>query len=354
MGAWTEALVDIKFSVRETIQTIDKSALQIALVVDQQKRLLGTVTDGDVRRGILRGIAVEEPVTKIMNSSPLVLRVGENRAPIINQAKALKLRHLPLVDDKNVIQDLIFVYGAEPDVNAEITPKDNLVVLMAGGLGLRLRPLTDKTPKPLLKVGEKPIIEIILNNFIKHGFRNFHISVNYKGDMIKDYFKDGSKWGVSIRYLDEKKRLGTAGALGLIQKKPKAPFIVMNADVLTNVDFSLLLDYHLSLNNSATMCVREFDYQIPYGVVRLEKNKIVGIEEKPIMRSFVSAGIYVLNPDVFRYIPKNEYYDMPTLFEDLIRENHVTSVFPIREYWRDIGQIDDYRQANMDFEEVFG
>ena len=224
---------------------------------------------------------------------------------------------------------------------------------MAGGLGTRLRPLTEDIPKPLLKVGNKPILETIIKNFASHGFVDIVISINYKGDLIKNYFKDGSDLGVNITYVEENKRLGTAGALSLLADTPNEPFFVMNADLLTDVNFSHLMDYHCMGNSTGTMCVREYEYQIPYGVIQMENDCITEIVEKPINKFFVNAGIYVLSSKVFDYIPKDKFYDMPTLFNTLIKEKLKTLSFPIHEYWLDIGRMSDFEQAQSEYFRVF-
>ena len=224
---------------------------------------------------------------------------------------------------------------------------------MVGGLGTRLRPLTENTPKPMLKVGDKPILETIIENFAKYGFVNITLSVNYKSNIIKSYFGNGSEFGVNIDYIEEQKRLGTAGALSLLTNKPTEPFFVMNGDLLTNVNFEHLLDFHMQNNSNATMCVREYEQQVPFGVVNIEDGKIKSIQEKPTNKFFVSAGIYLLSPEVLDLIPNNEYYDMPILFDELIRNNKNVVSFPLREYWLDIGRIEEYQKANEEYDEVF-
>lgn len=205
----------------------------------------------------------------------------------------------------------------------------------------------------MLTVGTKPILQTILESFIEHGFHRFYFSVNYKREIIKDYFGNGLEWGVNIQYLDENQRLGTAGALSLFNEKPTKPIIVMNGDILTKINFQQLLQFHEESESMATMCVREYQLQIPYGVVRTEGTRLCSIEEKPTERHFVNAGIYVLNPEVLNYIPENQYFDMPSLFELLINRQEKTNVFPIREYWLDIGKIPDFEKANLEFSEVF-
>lgn len=330
-------------SIREAIRLIDSSAMQIVLVVDGSHRLLGTVTDGDVRRGILKGISLEDRVEIIMNSSPLTRHISEDRETVISRMRAKKIRHLPVVDDNGFLVELETF-----DELFAPTENDNLVVLMAGGLGVRLRPLTENCPKPMLKIGGRPILENILLNFIEYGFRRFFIAVNYRADVVKSHFGNGSTWGVEIRYLNEDRRLGTAGALSLIPEKPSRPIFVMNGDLMTKVNFVQLLDFHSEHKAKATMCVREYDFQVPYGVVKIDRHNITAIEEKPVQRMFVNAGIYVLEPETLDNIPPNIYFDMPTLFERMISSGYETVAFPIREYWLDIGHMEDFERANAE------
>ena len=224
---------------------------------------------------------------------------------------------------------------------------------MAGGLGTRLRPLTQDTPKPLLKVGDKPILQTIIESFAKYGFEDIVISVNYKSHMIKDYFGDGSQFGVKISYIDEDKRLGTAGALSLLNDKPKEPFFVMNGDLLTNVNFEKFLDFHTFENSIASMAIREHEFQIPYGVIQTNGAKITDIKEKPIQKFFVNSGIYILSPQTLDYIPKDEFFDMPTLFNKLIEDNKNVLSFPIHEYWLDIGRMEELQKAQSEYFGVF-
>jgi dTDP-glucose pyrophosphorylase len=345
---WNRSLVLPHNSIRETIQIIDHSTLQIALVVDNNQRLLGTVTDGDIRRAILRGISLENNVETIMNSNPLSVRLDEDQKQIFRMMQLKRLRHIPIVDDEGRVQGIkLWDELIEEQIN------DNWVILMAGGLGSRLQPLTNDCPKPLLKIGSKPILETILESFIEYGFHNFYISVNYRADMIKDYFGDGSRWGVHIRYIHEDKRMGTAGALSLLPEQPTKPIFVMNGDILTKVNFQQLLDFHNEHEVSATMCVREYDFQVPYGVVKMDKHRLMAIEEKPVQHFFVSAGIYVLDPNVLQFIPPDKFYDMPSLYDFLIKQNYEAAAFPIREYWLDIGRMDDFERATGEFQEVF-
>lgn len=335
-------------SIRETIELIDASAMQIALVVSTNGRLLGTVTDGDIRRSILAGVSLDDGVEKIMNSQPHMCKIEETRETILSKMREKRLHHMPIVDDTGCLMRLEIL-----DEFLMPLGKKNVVVLMAGGLGSRLRPLTEDTPKPMLNIGGRPILETILLNFIEYGFQRFYISVNYKSETIIDYFGDGSRWGVDIQYLHETQKLGTAGALSLLPDMPTHPVLVMNGDLLTKVNFSQLLDFHSSHSAQGTMCVREYDFQVPFGVVKINNNCITDIDEKPVQRFFVNAGIYVLEPESLKLIPDNNYFDMPSLFDKLIEQEKETLGFPVHEYWLDIGRLADFEKANGEFEQVF-
>lgn len=346
MKKWQKTLVDQNHTLLETMKIIDDSSLQFAVVVDEEQHLLGTVTDGDIRRGILRGEGLDVKITSIMNPNPITAKSGQRYHKYKQLMKSKMLKQLPIVDENNRIINILFAD------NIETTLNKNTVVLMLGGLGTRLRPLTNDTPKPMLRVGNKPILETIIEGFKQYGYTNFIFSVNYKKEVIQDYFQNGEAFDVTIEYIEEDKKMGTAGALSLLKKRPTKPFFVMNGDLLTQINFDQLMQFHMEYESVATMCVREFEYQIPYGVIETNGTDLVTIKEKPIHRSFVNAGIYLLNPDVLDYIPQDEFYDMPSLFEKLIEKNSKTSVFPIREYWLDIGQIDDFNKANNEVKEL--
>ena len=342
-----DILVGPSDSILKTMQLIDKNTMQIAIVVDEYNQLLGTVTDGDIRRGILKGLSLDSPIEIIMNTSPKKALIGKPEKLYVNILKRNKLKHLPLTSEEGKFVDLFLLEAKDSSRR-----NDNIVVLMAGGLGSRLRPLTDEIPKPLLPVGGKPILEHIIESFKENGFYQFLLSVNYKKEYIETHFGDGSELGVEISYLPEEKRLGTAGALSLLTKDTCKPIIVMNGDLLTKVNFEQLLSFHLDNKATATMCVRNYEYQIPYGVINTYQQRLIGIEEKPIHHSFVNAGIYVLNPEVKGQIPYNDYYDMPELFIKLIANNvHAITYMKIA-YWMDVGQLRDYEKANDDFDEV--
>ena len=343
---------DIKLSINSTIkdalQTINNGGLQIAIVVDENDALVGTVTDGDIRRGLLNGLDLNSSVSLVVHKSPSIASVGDTKESILKIALAKKLHKIPLVDELGKL------VGIE-DIEDIIKPvgKTNRVILMVGGLGTRLRPLTQDTPKPMLKVGNKPILQTIVEKFAEYGFVNITMCVNFNASIIRDYFGDGKEFGVNIDYVLEQKRMGTAGALSLLKERPSEPFFVMNGDLLTNVNFEHIFNYHTLHKATATMCVREYDYEVPYGVVKMNDNKITAIAEKPVQKFFVSAGIYMLSPEILDLIPQDEFYDMPVLFEKLIKLSKNVISFPIREYWLDIGRMEEYQRANEEYKEVF-
>jgi len=348
MSDWKKTIIHPTTPIREAMQIIDTTAIQIALVTDEQSRLVGVITDGDIRRGLLKAISLEEPVHLIMNQNFTSVGLYTSRGEILRLMKLRVLRQIPVLDDQGRVVDLKILEDLIKPV-----PKDNWVVLMAGGLGSRLRPFTDTCPKPLLKVGNKPLLETILENFMAYDFHKFYISVNYKAEMIEAYLGNGSRWGIIINYLREAERLGTAGALGLLPEKPAQAVIVMNGDVLSNVNLQHFLDFHQSHEAKASMCVWDYHVKVPYGVIKTDQHRLIGIDEKPIQRFFVNAGIYVLEPAVLDFIPKNTHLDMPDLFALLINKGYETAAFPIREYWMDIGRLDDFEKANGEYHEVF-
>ncbi len=335
-------------TMKESLRVIDKGAKRIAIVIDEEQKVLGTLNDGDIRRALLKGLTLEDSIKDVYYKDPTVCNIKESKEEIIKQTILNHVYQIPIVDDENKIVGLEDLATLMTKID-----KKNKVIIMAGGLGTRLHPLTIDTPKPLLTVGKKPILQTIIENFESYGFKNIIISVNYKSEMIKEYFGDGSNFGVNIEYLEENKRLGTAGALSLLKEKPDLPFFVMNGDLLTNVNFEHLLDFHSFGNSIATMCVREYQYQIPYGVIETENDQITSIIEKPTNKFFVNAGIYLLSPKILEDIPNNEFFDMPTLFDKLITNQKNVLSFPIHEYWLDIGQHNDFIQANDEYNDNF-
>jgi dTDP-glucose pyrophosphorylase len=328
---------------------IDAGRERIAFVVDERGILLGTVTDGDIRRCLLRGDTLDGPISAAMHVGPVHAVEGQSqKKDLLDTLRRSGIRHLPIVDrDHQLLRvetiETMLVEGR----------RDNVVVLMAGGRGKRLYPLTEDVPKALVTVGDRPILETIMLRIANEGFRRFYLSVNYKAEMIEAHFGDGANFGVEIEYLREEQQLGTAGALSLLPQPPSAPLLVMNCDVLTKIRFAQIFDFHAAQGAAATMAVREIDFQVPYGVVRLDEQLITSIDEKPTQRFFVNAGIYVLEPSALRLLPHAQPYDMPTLFQKLISEAKRCAAYPVSEYWIDVGQIADLKRAQGDFSGIF-
>lgn len=342
--SWKNILIKPASTIRDALEIINTEALRVVLVVDDKDVLLGVVTDGDIRRGLLNNLVLTEDVTQVMNTSPLTAEFGTPREELIKLMEDKSLLSIPLIRDGRVA-GLETLHGALRQPTYQ-----NPVFIMAGGFGTRLQPLTNLCPKPMLKVGDKPILETVIRSFIKAGFVNFYISLHYMSEQIKQYFGDGTDLGINITYIYEKSPLGTGGALGLLPKDlpHDLPLIMMNGDVLTKVDFQRLLAFHTEHQADATMCVREYDYQIPYGVVNGEGNRITSMVEKPIQRFFVNAGIYVVSPRILQSVPKNYAIDMPTLLEQHMNDREQVLMFPIHEYWLDIGRMDDFNRAQTD------
>lgn len=340
---WKNILIQPEQPIRDALLLIDSESLRIALVVDEKLCLLGVVTDGDIRRGLLNNLTIDSPVYSVMNTKPLTAEIGTARKELVKFMEKEQLLAIPLMEgDKVAGLETLQRVG-------QYNKYQNPVFIMAGGFGTRLRPLTDNCPKPMLKVGDKPILEIVLNSFIKAGFVNIYISTHYLPEMIQEHFGDGTKWNVNIKYVHEEVPLGTGGALGLLPDNiPDLPLILINGDVLTNIDFERVLDFHNKNNAAATMCVRDYEYQVPFGVINGDGNKILSMVEKPIQRFFVNAGIYVISPKIRKSVELNYRIDMPTLLEKFIENKASVLMFPIHEYWLDIGRVEDYRRAQTD------
>ena len=336
-------------TIRSAIEAIDSNATKVVVVVDGEERLLGTVTDGDVRRGLLRGVSLDDPVEKVMNEDPVSHRLNESRDEALQVMREKKIGLIPVLDpDGRVVQ----LQTQEELLHPSL--EETWVVLMVGGLGSRLRPLTEDTPKPLLKVGDRPLLETIVRSFARQGFQRIFLSVNYRAELFEAHFGNGAQLGVRIDYLHEDSSLGTAGALRLLPERPPGPVIVMNGDLLTSVDFRHLLDFHNAQSADATMCVRDYHLEVPFGVAVIDEQRLVAISEKPRHHFFVNAGIYVLSPESLEAIPPSGAYQMTDLFQALIDDGKGTTVFPIREYWLDIGRVNDLERAQGDFPSVFG
>lgn len=343
LGDISDLRVRANQTVRETIAAIGANRRQIALVVDAADHLLGVVTDGDIRRGILRGVGLEDSAVEIMNSQPKVAQHTDSSQMIIDQMAEFAIRHMPVVDRDGKI---IGLFMAD-----EIHPRPILatpIVLMAGGKGQRLYPLTRDVPKPMLPIGGVPLLEIILRSLAAQGFINVYISVNYLADVIVNHVGDGAAWGLKVEYVRENKPLGTAGALAELAGLMAEPFIVMNSDLLTLVNLREMLSFHSKERGKATVGVREHLFEIPYGVVNLTGSIVESMVEKPLHRSLVNAGIYALNPEVLDLLVPGEYCDMPTLLDLIMSKGDWVTAFPIHESWLDVGRPEDLNQAQTD------
>jgi len=345
---WKNILVSPTATIQDVLKVIDSEALQIALVVDADNRLLGTITDGDVRRSLINNFPLSHPISEIMCTTPTSVDCSVSKAQVLELMNFKRVQSIPILDDGIVV-------GFETIHHVtKKTKHDNPVFIMAGGFGTRLRPLTDNCPKPMLKIGDKPMLETLILNFKNAGFHDFYISTHYLPSVIHDYFGDGSKHGVSITYVHEETPLGTGGALGLLPNDlPDLPIILMNGDVLTTIDFEKVLGFHTNHGPAATMCVREFEYQVPYGVIESVGHKISSMIEKPTQRFFINAGIYVIGQSMLRSVSQNERIDMPTLLERHIALGRDVFKFPVHEYWLDIGRLDDFDKAQKDIVGLF-
>ena len=335
-----QAILNVESTVRDAITSLELSGLQVVIVVGHDSILLGMITDGDIRRGFMRGHDLDSRVENIMATSPLVVDISTPRHEAVKLMIEHKIHHIPVVDG-----DFRFVDIHLLDDTYAADEFENTVVIMAGGFGKRLMPHTKDRPKPMLPINGKPMLEHILVRAIAQGFSNFVISVFYLPHVIKDYFKNGEAWNISISYIQEQSPLGTAGALSLMPEKPKLPLIVTNGDLLTNIGYKEILAHHSKVGSKATMAVRDHVIQNPFGVVRTEGFSITGFEEKPVYRSLINAGVYVLDPLALEALPKGGACDMPTLFERLLETGHSTAVFPMHENWLDVGRPDDLELA---------
>ncbi|WP_046156665.1 nucleotidyltransferase family protein [Chromobacterium vaccinii] len=348
MKSWHLALIGPDVSLREALEIIDSVGTQLAVVVDGHRRLLGTLSDGDARRALLGGLGMDDRVDRVMHARATTVSASSTPQEILETMRRTGLHQIPIVDVENVVVGLALIgdyLGAER--------RDNWVVIMAGGLGSRLQELTRDTPKPMLKVGSRPLLETIIRSYAEQGFHRFYLAVNYKAEQIETYFGDGSALGVDIHYLREEQRMGTAGALSLLPETPSCPFIVTNADLLTKENFGLLVDQHAEAGSHATMAVRHYEMQVPFGVVNVHGGHIHSIEEKPVQRFVVSAGIYVLSPDVLDLVPTGSFFDMPALFDLVLKSGMKARAHQIDGYWLDIGRLPDFERANSEFQNIF-
>jgi dTDP-glucose pyrophosphorylase len=339
---WQRAILQATASIQDAIEKLQSVAIKIVMVTNPDGNLEGTISDGDIRRALLKGETLTSPITKVYRRNPLVVPAGMSRDLILRLMTANKIHQIPVVDAHNCLVGLHLL-----DDMMVPTERSNLMVIMAGGLGTRLRPLTEDCPKPMLPVAGRPMLEHIIARAKLEGFNRFLLAVHYLGHKIEDHFGDGAALDVRIDYLKEDAPLGTAGALSLLDPRPSLPFVVTNGDVITDIRYGELLDFHIRHDAQATMAVRVHEWQHPFGVVQMNGVEIVGFEEKPIARSHINAGVYVLAPAALNQLSVGSRCDMPTLFERLQRIGERTVAYPMHEPWLDVGRLDDLSRANM-------
>lgn len=340
---WRQAILLANATIQQAIRNLDQVAIKIVLVVNEAGKLEGTISDGDIRRGLLKGLDLNSPITSVIHRNAMVVPPEMGRDMVMQLMVANKIQQIPVVDEHRQIVGLHLW-----DEIATLPTRSNLMVIMAGGMGTRLRPYTESCPKPLLLVAGKPMLEHIIERAKLEGFSQFVLAIHYLGHMIENYFGNGEHLNVRIDYLRERFPLGTAGALGLLNPRPDAPFVVTNGDVITDIRYGELLDFHIRHDAAATMAVRVHEWQHPFGVVQTHGVEIVGFEEKPVARSHINAGVYVLEPAALSVLNANIHCDMPTLFERLQVEAKRTVAYPMHEPWLDVGRPDDLNRANAE------
>lgn len=325
---------------KDLVEALGNWGVGFLAVINQEGELVGVVTDGDVRRAVLND---NEDLDSVLNKSPFTMNRNSSRAEVLFKLKKLRRRHMPLVDDNF---KLVSVFALD---DVDFYQRENTVVIMAGGLGTRLGELTQEIPKPMVAVAGKPMLLHVVESLREQGFYRFKFCVNYKKEKIKKFFKKGTHLGVEIDYIEENQRLGTAGALSLIEDAPSEPFIVMNADVMTSLNFGELIEHHVNSKSTATMCLRKYEETIPFGVVDTDLNGVItSLREKPKYSFKVNAGVYVLNSDVFSFIPKDTFFDMPTLFESIMKRGGSCHTYDVLGYWMDLGRKEDLAKAEKD------
>lgn len=337
---WRQAILPVNATIGQAIRNLDQVAIKIVLVANEAGVLEGTISDGDIRRGLLKGVDLSSPLTSVIHRNPLVVPPELGRELVMQLMVANKIQQIPVVDEQHRVVGLHLW-----DEIAAPPTRPNLMVIMAGGMGTRLRPYTENCPKPLLSVAGKPMLEHIIERAKLEGFNRFVLAVHYLGHMIEAHFGNGERLSVQIDYLRERSPLGTAGALGLLNPHPDAPFVVTNGDVITDIRYGELLDFHARYAATATMAVRVHEWQHPFGVVQTQGVNIVGFEEKPIVRSHINAGVYALDPAALSVLSANAPCDMPTLFERLQAKARRTVAYPMHEPWMDVGGADDLAAA---------
>lgn len=341
MKNWKKTLLPPSATIKQAISCLNRSATQIILINDLKGRLLGTLSDGDIRRALLKGFTLNNKIFNICNTNPFVITQGLEKNLVLDLMSANKITQIPIVDKKRKIIGL-FLW----DEIVSKPNRHNLFVVMAGGFGTRLRPFTNSCPKPMISVSGRPILQHIIERAKNEGFNRFAIAIYYLGKKIENYFESGDKFGVKIEYLKEKNPLGTAGALKLIKPTPNAPFIVTNGDVIADIRYGDMIDFHIKHHAIGTMAVRAHEFKHPFGVVHTNGLEIIGFEEKPVHRSHINAGVYALSPKALKVLKPGEPLDMPTLFQRLQAQSKKVIAYPMHEPWLDVGQPGDLIAAN--------
>jgi dTDP-glucose pyrophosphorylase len=344
---WTKSIMSAGGTIQDIIYNLDAVGLQIVLVTGRDNVLVGTISDGDIRRGLLKGLTLDSSADSIIHRKPLVVPKTVDRDLVLQLMAANGVRQIPIVDRENRLVGL----HLWDQIATSVPERNNQVVIFAGGKGSRLRPATDNCPKPMLKVGGKPMLERVIERAKSEGFFNFTLVIHYLGHMIEDYFGSGEDLGVRIEYLREDSPLGTAGGLSLFDPKPEKPIIVSNADIFTGMRYAELLDFHNRHDTVATMAVRQHEWAHPFGVVRMRGIEIVGFEEKPVSKTYINAGVYALSPKALNFLEKGKACDMPSLFERLQLSHLRTVAYPMYEPWLDVGRPDDLTKANRTLDE---
>ena len=331
MKNWKNTIIFDDKTIYDAIKNLEKTGLQIILVTNKKNNFLGTITDGDIRSGILKGYALDKSIMNILNKKPIITKKNITNELAIEKMDNFRINHLPIVRNKKII-------GLHTRSNFQKKKKSNILLVMAGGRGKRLMPLTKNKPKPLLKYKRKIVIEYLLKKIKSEGFENVYLSVNYLKEKIKNKIKNGKKYKLDVQYLNEKKPLGTAGSISFLKNKTTKPIIITNCDVITDLKYSSLIDFHQKENSDLTVVIKDYKTQNPFGKIKIEKKKIISIEEKPISFTYINAGIYVLNPSLIKYIPKNKYIDMNDLINKLMNLKKKVTPYLAVDKWYDVSQ----------------
>jgi dTDP-glucose pyrophosphorylase/predicted transcriptional regulator len=339
-NVWQKAIISKNSTLEDAIKNLNEVAVKIVMVTGADGELLGTISDGDIRRGLLKGLTLQSLVDEVLHRNAIVAPPNLEKDAIKHLMVANKIQQIPVVNERRNVVGLYLW-----DQIDSLKDRKNLMVIMAGGMGKRLLPHTENCPKPLLRVGGKPMLEHIIKRATEEGFTEFILSINYLGHMIEDYFGDGGRLDVSIKYLRESNPLGTAGALSLLRIRPELPIVVTNGDVMTDIKYGEVVDFHMSNQALATMAVRPHEWQHPFGVVQISGLDITGFDEKPVVRTHINAGVYVLNPEVLDYMPSEQRCDMPILFDLIKAKGGRTMAYPMHEPWLDVGRPADLVEA---------